>query len=136
MHAVSSRTSPGALPDRLAVYGTLMRGAAAWHFLAPLVAAHEGECTLPGALYDTGRGYPAYRPGDSRPGCAPGVPAQCVRLRDPDSAWPELDRYEGPGYERTRTTLHGGVECWVYVWIRPVDGMPALPHGWLAHAHG
>ncbi|WP_317496393.1 gamma-glutamylcyclotransferase family protein [Haloechinothrix sp. LS1_15] len=112
--------------DRLAIYGTLMRGATAWCFLEPLVAVHEGECTLPGTLYDTLRGYPAYCEGSG-----PGVPAQCVRLHDPDAAWPELDRYEGPEYQRRLITLPSGPACWVYVWISPVDGMPELPNGWL-----
>ena len=47
--------------DLLAVYGTLLRGAGAWELLRPHVAEHLGELVLPGELYDTGRGYPAFR---------------------------------------------------------------------------
>jgi len=112
--------------DLLAVYGTLMPGASAWSMLRPLVVTDEGECLLPGTVYDTGRGYPAFRLGDG-----PGTPARLVRLREPEAALPVLDRYEGPEYERTRITLAGGTVCWVYVWIAPLSGMPVLPDGWL-----
>ncbi len=112
------------------MYGTLMRSASAWKLLEPLVAGHEGSCVLPGTLYDTGRGYPAYRPGEG-----PGVPAELVRLRDPATALPVLDDYEGEEYRRVRCTV-GGTSCWVYVWTPPVTGMSLLPHGWLGRLRG
>lgn len=111
--------------DLLAVYGTLLRGAAAWQLLRPHVAEHLGELVLPGELYDTGRGYPAFRRGDGE------VPAQLVRLRDPAAALPVLDEYEGPEYARETLGLPDGRECSVYVWLRPVTGFAPLPRGWL-----
>lgn len=117
-------TAVGSAPDRLAVYGTLRPAASAWPLLEPLVEVHEGSCLLPGTLYDTGLGYPAYRPGDG-----PGVPADVVRLRDTATALPVLDGYEGDEYRRTLCHVDGAA-CWIYVWIEPVDGMRVLPHGW------
>ncbi|MBB5157711.1 gamma-glutamylcyclotransferase family protein [Saccharopolyspora phatthalungensis] len=112
------------MSDRIAVYGTLQSGAAAWQLLAPLVIGPAEPASLPGALYDTECGYPALKlDGVSR------VPAQVFRLRDPDRALPVLDEYEGPEYERRRIELDGGA-CWVYVWLGPVTGMRPLPHGW------
>ncbi|GAA0503412.1 hypothetical protein GCM10011581_26490 [Saccharopolyspora subtropica] len=112
------------MPDRIAVYGTLRAGAAAWHLLAPHVTG-PGEATwLPGKLYDTGHGYPALKlGGDSR------VPVEVFRLRDPATALPLLDEYEGPEYERRSVPL-GGRPCWVYLWLGPVDGMRPLHRGW------
>ncbi|MPY79617.1 MAG: hypothetical protein GEV04_14290 [Actinophytocola sp.] len=112
--------------DLLAVYGTLMPGASAWSLLQPLVAEDEGACLLPGTLFDTLRGYPAFLPGDG-----PGAPARLVRLGDPDAALARLDHYEGPEYRRSRITVADGSLCWVYVWIAPLTGMPVLPDGWL-----
>jgi len=112
--------------DLLAVYGTLLRGAGAWELLRPHVAEHLGELVLPGELYDTGRGYPAFRWGAGE------VPAQLVRLTDPAAALPVLDEYEGPEYERAVLALPDGRECWVYTWLLPVAGMRPLPGGWLA----
>ncbi|PKW15771.1 gamma-glutamylcyclotransferase [Saccharopolyspora spinosa] len=110
--------------DRIAVYGTLQHGATAWQLLAPLVVGPAVPTWLPGALYDTANGYPALKLGeDSR------VPAQVFRLRDPQRAWPVLDEYEGPEYERCRIELDGE-PCWVYAWRGPVTGMSPLPHGW------
>lgn len=116
--------------DLVAVYGTLMPGASAWSLLSSWVASDEGECLLPGTLYDTLRGYPAYLPGEG-----PGVPAHLVRLRDPEAALAVLDRYEGPDYRRSRITLTGGTTCWVYVWTSALSGMPVLPDGWLSRSH-
>lgn len=118
---------PAALPERIAVYGTLQRGAGAWFLLEPLVAEQETSVRLPGILYDTGHGYPALRPGDG-----PGAPAQVFRLLDPESALPLLDRYEGPEYERIPLRLGGEAHGWVYVWRGSVEGMPQLPNGWLS----
>jgi gamma-glutamylcyclotransferase (GGCT)/AIG2-like uncharacterized protein YtfP len=110
--------------DRIAVYGTLQRGAAAWRLLAPMVLGPAEPTWLPGALYDTANGYPALKlDPESR------VPAQVFVLRDPSSALPVLDEYEGPEYERHRIDLDGR-PCWVYVWLGPVTGMRPLPHGW------
>lgn len=113
--------------DRIAVYGTLMRGASAWHLLEPLVGTQERSAVLPGTLYDTGCGYPALVLGEG-----PGVPAQVFRLNDPVKALVVLDRYEGPEYERLSLELGDGQSCWVYAWCRSVEAMRPLPGGWLS----
>lgn len=115
----------GEEPDSVAVYGTLQRGASAWHLLEPLVVGYEQPTILPGSLYDTGKGYPALVPGEG-----PGVPAQVFQLREPASALPVLDRYEGPEYERVPMRLDSGTACWVYVWLSSVTGLRLLPNGW------
>ncbi|MGI6356715.1 MAG: gamma-glutamylcyclotransferase family protein [Lentisphaeria bacterium] len=47
---------------RLAVYGTLMKGERNEHWGAD--ARSRVPCTIQGALYDTGWGYPAFVPDD------------------------------------------------------------------------
>ncbi|MEV4733734.1 gamma-glutamylcyclotransferase family protein [Saccharopolyspora sp. NPDC049426] len=112
------------MSDRIVVYGTLQRGSSAWHLLEPLVTGPCERVQVPGTLYDTGLGYPALRlDGGGR------VPAQVFRLRDPDRAWPVLDAYEGPEYERRLITL-AGLPCWVYTWPGPVSDLRPLPQGW------
>ncbi|GAA4831462.1 gamma-glutamylcyclotransferase family protein [Saccharopolyspora rosea] len=110
-------------PDRIAVYGTLRHGRAAWELLRPLVVGPPEPVRLAGALYDTGSGYPALKlDGSGR------VPAEVFRLADPGRALPLLDDYEGPEYDRLVVDLRG--PCWVYVWRGPVTGMRRLPAGW------
>lgn len=112
------------MSDRIAVYGTLQRGSTAWHLLEPLVTGPFERVELPGTLYDTGRGHPALRlDGIGR------APAQLFRLRDPERAWPVLDDYEGPEYERRLLTL-AEVVCWIYAWPGPVTDLQPLPRGW------
>jgi gamma-glutamylcyclotransferase (GGCT)/AIG2-like uncharacterized protein YtfP len=118
---------PGDGPDRVAVYGTLQRGASAWHLMEPLVAEQEESTVLPGTLYDTSLGYPALRLDEG-----PGVPAQVFRLRDPARALEALDDYEGPEYRRLVVELDRGRPCWVYEWCCSVQGMRRLPT-WLEH---
>ncbi|WP_092521803.1 gamma-glutamylcyclotransferase family protein [Actinopolyspora saharensis] len=94
-----------------------------------------GDTTLPGVLYDTGRGYPAFvlerfPPRPSREPAERGVPAEVYRLRDPRSALPVLDDYEGPEYERLVLDLDAERSCWVYVWRPPVEGMRRIFGGW------
>ncbi|NHD16834.1 MULTISPECIES: gamma-glutamylcyclotransferase family protein [unclassified Actinopolyspora] len=130
--AESSRTD---FPEHIAVYGTLRSNGSASGLLAELVAAREGDTTLPGVLYDTGRGYPAFvlerfPPRPSREPAERGVPAEVYRLRDPRSALPVLDDYEGPEYERLVLDLDAERSCWVYVWRPPVEGMRRIFGGW------
>lgn len=44
-------------PGRMFVYGTLMPGRLRWPLLEPFATRHR-PATVPGALYDTGRGWP------------------------------------------------------------------------------
>jgi gamma-glutamylcyclotransferase (GGCT)/AIG2-like uncharacterized protein YtfP len=45
----------------LFVYGTLLPGEVRWHHLAPYVTDDGTPDAVPGTLYDTGLGYPAFR---------------------------------------------------------------------------
>jgi gamma-glutamylcyclotransferase (GGCT)/AIG2-like uncharacterized protein YtfP len=83
----------------LAVYGTLAPGRPNHHVVAPL----GGEWTdglIEGDLLPAGwgaaLGYPGFRP---RVGGA-AVAVQVLTAPSLETAWPTLDRFEGPGYER------------------------------------
>ncbi|GAA3847339.1 hypothetical protein GCM10022243_11790 [Saccharothrix violaceirubra] len=116
--------SPDDWPDLIFVYGTLRPGMSGWH----LVADHVVEATpvtVTGTLHDTGRGYPALRPG------AGSVPGHVLRLDAPEDVLPALDEYEGDEYRRVRVTLPDGRVCWTYLWTGGVEGMAVLPDGWV-----
>ncbi len=88
----------------LAVYGTLAPGQPNHHILAPL----GGEWTdglIEGDLLPVGwgaeLGYPGFRP---RAG-GEAVAVQVLRAPLLASAWPNLDHFEGPGYERISVTV-------------------------------
>ena len=84
---------------RLAVYGTLAPGQPNNHIVAPLGGEWtdglvEGELLPEG--WGAALGYPAFRP-------QAGGPAVAVRVLTAPSletAWPALDRFEGPDYQR------------------------------------
>jgi len=83
----------------LAVYGTLAPGQPNHHVVAPL----GGEWTsglVEGDLFPVGwgatLGYPAFRP---RVGGA-AIAVQVLTAPTLATAWPTLDRFEGPGYRR------------------------------------
>ena len=90
----------------LAVYGTLAPGRPNHHVVAPL----GGEWTdgmIEGDLIPLGwgadLGYPGFRP-------RVGGDAVAVRVLTTPSlatAWPALDRFEGPGYERILVPVFG-----------------------------
>jgi gamma-glutamylcyclotransferase (GGCT)/AIG2-like uncharacterized protein YtfP len=90
----------------LAVYGTLAPGRPNHHILAPL----GGEWTdglIEGDLIPLGwgaaLGFPGFRP-------QVGGDAVAVRVLTAPSlagAWPDLDRFEGPGYERILVPVFG-----------------------------
>ncbi|SDG13622.1 Uncharacterized conserved protein YtfP, gamma-glutamylcyclotransferase (GGCT)/AIG2-like family [Pseudonocardia oroxyli] len=113
--------NPDSWPDRLFVYGTLQPGDRAWHLLEPLATA-VSPATGRGRLFDTGLGFPALVPG------ADPVPGHVVTLRDPATALPGLDEYEGPEYARVRVSVEGR-PCWTYVWIRATEGFRPIS-GW------
>jgi gamma-glutamylcyclotransferase (GGCT)/AIG2-like uncharacterized protein YtfP len=113
-------------PDRLFVYGTLQPGQRAWHLMEPVIDGEPEKTRLPGTLLDTGRGYPALRPGHG-----PGVPGWVLRLKSPEDALPVLDEYEGAEYRRVRVVLPSGAIAWTYLWVAAVQDMPVLPDGWV-----
>jgi len=116
---------PQDYPGRLFVYGTLQPGAPAWHLIDGQVRGEPAPARLPGALFDTGLGYPALRLGDG-----PGVSGWVVELSSPSAVLSTVDEYEGLEYRRVRVTLPDGLVCWTYVWIGEVDGMRLLTERW------
>ncbi|MFL6143090.1 MAG: gamma-glutamylcyclotransferase [Labedaea sp.] len=124
--------------DLLFVYGTLQPGASAWHLLRPWTTGPPRPAVLPGALYDTGLGYPALDlnragEGDGGPEGGVGVTGWVVELRAPSAtALTVLDSYEGSEYQRVLVALPDGVVCWTYVWIAGFDGMRRLSTPWPA----
>ena len=90
----------------MAVYGTLAPGQPNHHVLAPLGGAWtdgliEGDLLPMGWGADLG--YPGFRPR------AGGVAVAVQVLSTPllASAWPDLDRFEGPGYRRILVPVFG-----------------------------
>jgi gamma-glutamylcyclotransferase (GGCT)/AIG2-like uncharacterized protein YtfP len=83
----------------LAVYGTLAPGRPNHHVVAPL-GGEWTEGVIEGDLAPVGwgatLGYPAFRP---RIGGAD-VAVQVLTSPELAAAWPDLDRFEGPGYRR------------------------------------
>lgn len=84
---------------RLAVYGTLAPGQPNHHIVAPLEGAWtdgliEGDLVPVG--WGAALGYPAFRP---RVGGA-AVAVQVLTAPLLATAWPNLDRFEGPEYQR------------------------------------
>lgn len=107
---------------RLFVYGTLMPGAPRWPMLRPFVVAQPTPARMPGALFDTGLGYPAAFDDPDV-----GVPGVLVHLR-PDlltEALQDLDAIEGVGaglFERVLREVEGA-GAWTYL-----GGHPQLRH--------
>ena len=83
----------------LAVYGTLAPGQPNYHLVAPFGGEWtdgviEGDLLPEG--WATDLGYPGFRP---RVGGA-AVAVQVLTAPSLATAWPNLDRFEGPGYQR------------------------------------
>ena len=110
-------------PDRLFVYGTLRPGDVAWELLRPHVIGTPVATSVLGALYDTGRGYPALRTGTDV------VPGWVVTLRSPADALVALDDYEGDQYTRARVVATDGLPCWTYLWTASMDGLRPIAGG-------
>ena len=90
----------------LAVYGTLAPGQPNHHVVAPL----GGEWTdglIEGDLIPLGwgaaLGYPGFRP---RAG-GEAVAVKVLTAPSLATAWPDLDRFEGPGYRRILVPIFG-----------------------------
>jgi len=79
-----------------------------------------GPAQIPGLLYDFGT-YPGARPGSGF------VRGEIFRLENPASILAELDRYEGPEYERAVIAANG-LDCWIYWYVGPAAGR-AIPSG-------
>ena len=117
---------PDEWPAALFVYGLLRPDQQSWSLVGPHAVGPPRPATVPGAVFDTGCGYPAWLP-DS-PGDTPGL---VVPLREPEKLFPELDAYEGPEYQRIRVVVPAdGTVCWAYAWRAPTTGLRLLPAGW------
>jgi gamma-glutamylcyclotransferase (GGCT)/AIG2-like uncharacterized protein YtfP len=98
----------------LFVYGTLRPGQVRWRHLAPFVTDEGHDASVPGALYDTGNGYPAARfegPGSIR--------GRIYELRPDrlDECLHLLDEVEGAVldlFHRVAVATSEGVEAWAY----------------------
>ena len=131
--------SPGAPLRHIVFYGTLMDGLSlpGTPDLGELGATRVGRCRLHGALYDTGRGYPALtRAGDPAAGTVLG---ELWELVDPERALPDRDAYElaYPADESASEYLRLSVRClepagtaaWVYVWNGSTADMKPVASG-------
>ena len=97
---------------QIIAYGTLMTGERNHRFCQNALSIQP--CTITGTIYDTGWGFPAFRPeGDAT------VRAELIEI--PIADWPAMDHLEGYPrlYDRmlVPATLEDGstVKAWVYV---------------------
>ncbi len=121
--------------DRIALYGSLMRGLGALESLGISNALRfEGSCSIPGQLFDLGS-YPGLRPGPGR------VRGELYRLDRQEglSALARLDEFEDFDprrpeeslYRRVRVDLLEPADCsaWLYVYNRQPDPRLQIPSG-------
>ena len=129
--------------SHLFVYGTLMSAATTtlgrdMRLRLRREARVKGAATLQGRLFDRGR-YPVMVFSDDP---ADIVHGELLEIQDTDATLPWLDAYEGVGraaspaddeYTRVETTVRlssgGDHFCWVYVFQRPVAGLPRIRSG-------
>ena len=109
----------------LFVYGTLMPGRLRWPLIADDVV-RQRPSAVPGTLYDTGLGYPAFVVGgDHR------VPGWLLGLSERASTvFEQLDVVEGPHYRRTDVTTVDGVPALTYAYIGDPAGFTVLDGPW------
>jgi gamma-glutamylcyclotransferase (GGCT)/AIG2-like uncharacterized protein YtfP len=113
-----------AFPPRLFVYGTLQPGRLRWPVLAPFAIGHR-PAAVPGALHDTGNGWPVAVFGAVDDGVVPGVLVDV----DPDrldEALALLDDVEGTVaglLVRVVVATTDGATAWAYHWPSATAGM-------------
>ena len=98
----------------LFVYGTLRPGQQRWPHLAPFVVDQGRDDTVPGALYDTGNGYPAAR--FDRAGQIHGS-VYALRVDRLDECLCILDEVEGAVidlFHRVAVATTAGIDAWAY----------------------
>lgn len=114
-------------PPRLFVYGTLMPGRLRWPVLERFAVEHR-EARVPGAIFDSGAGWPVAVFDADGDGAVPGV---LVEL-DPvtvGEALPILDEVEDTATDRLRrivVTTTDGVAAWAYHHPSPADGLTRI----------
>ena len=119
----------------LFVYGTLMPGRLRWPLVAGDVADRR-PASVPGTLYDTGHGYPAFLAAAQAPAPARGdglVHGWLLGFADDraDEVMARLDEGEGPSYARAQVAATDGTGAVTYAWGGPVpDGFTALAGRW------
>ena len=100
--------------QHLFVYGTLRQGDVRWQFLEPFVANSGAPDSAAGALYDTGRRYPAARFDES--GTIIGHRYQLLADRT-DEALAVMDQVESAVeglFHRITIVTAAGFESWAY----------------------
>lgn len=101
---------------RLVTYGTLSPGRSNHHEMDGLLGTWSPG-HVRGHLHDEGWGAAVGFPGIVLDPTGPQVEAYLLDSPDLPAAWPRLDEFEGPGYERVVTTIHtadGPVEAYIY----------------------
>ncbi len=119
---VTGAPHPDEWPPRLFAYGLLRPGQVSWSYVEPFATGEHRPASTGGTVLDTGRGYPAWLPDTG--GRAHGT---VIELRDPVAAFPAMDAYEGPEYERIRTVLDDGSVAWAYAWRAATTGFRRSP---------
>jgi gamma-glutamylcyclotransferase (GGCT)/AIG2-like uncharacterized protein YtfP len=116
------------LTGRLFVYGTLLPTEHAWPVLARWATGEPVDDAVAGALYDTGRGYPAATFGGPGSGLVHGAVVTLDRNRA-GAALAALDRYEASEYERVVVRTVTGIDVVTYAWVAPLAGCAPIPSG-------
>ena len=119
------------MPEYLFVYGTLRRGSDnKFALLLAERAQFVGAARVAGLLYDFGR-YPGAVKSDQSDGWVQG---EVYRLSDTE-VLTLLDEYEGPEFERSRVSVAGIQECWIYWYVGPATGRLIVSGDWLKRSH-
>lgn len=137
LNALASGKEPPWCIEYLFVYGTFMRNERRHHILQSWgISSFADTASAPGALYDSGKGYPAMCPAEG-----PRVTGELFHLKDPRASFEILDIVdEFKGYESAgsnfrravvRTKTQGGqsVLAWVYLLNGTADNMRLIKSG-------
>ena len=114
----------------LFVYGTLRPGDVRWSFLEPYADDVGIDDTVPGALFDTGLGYPAAI--FDRPGTITGR-TYGLRVDRLEEALAVLDEEEDTVlglYRRVSVITGRGIEAWAYAYGSGLDLTPIDSGDW------
>src|SRR4051794_23069441 len=112
-------------PTAVFVYGTLLPTESRWPLLEPF-ATGARAASVPGRLFDTGRGYPCalFSGRGSIPGAVVTVDEAHI-----DEVLALLDEVEGVAfglYERALVTTDDGERVWSYEWAGDMDDLTPI----------